>query len=141
MQLKLSYLTNIGNKVNNPCTTQKSYWMIVNRLMNKCRVPKIPPLLINNQFILNCGEKAKYFSDFFSQQCKPIINNSILPSLSLFTDKRLDHVTIENDVIISLIRNITPIRLLVLMVYLVKCYSYAMTLLYYLLKLFLETYC
>ena len=76
--------------------------------MNKCRAPKIPPLLINNQFILNCGEKAKYFSDFFSQQCKPIINNSILPSLTRFTDKRLDHVTIENYVIISLIRNIKP---------------------------------
>ena len=26
---KLSYLTNIGNKVNNPCTSQKSYWKIV----------------------------------------------------------------------------------------------------------------
>ena len=86
---KLSYLTNIGNKVNNPCTSQKSYWKIINRLMNKCRALKIPPLLINNQFILNCGEKAKYFSDFFSQQCKPIINNSILPSLTLVTDKRL----------------------------------------------------
>ena len=76
--------------------------------MNKCRAPQIPTLLINNQFILNCGEKAKYFSDFFSQQCKPIINNIILPSLTRFTDKRLDHVTIENDVIISLIRNINP---------------------------------
>ena len=105
---KLSYLTNIGNKVNNPCTSQKSYWKFVNRLMNKCRAPKIPPFLINNQFILNCGEKAKYFSDSFSQQCKPIINNSILPSLTHFTDKRLDHVTIENDVIISLIWNINP---------------------------------
>ena len=32
---KLSYLTNIGNTVNNPCTSQKSYWKIVNRLMDK----------------------------------------------------------------------------------------------------------
>ena len=81
---KLSYLTNIGNKVNNPCTSQKSYWKIVSGLMNKCRVPKITPLLINNQFILNCAEKAKYVSDFFLQQCKPIINNSILPKPRTF---------------------------------------------------------
>ena len=50
---KLSYLTNLGKKVNNPSTSQKSYWKIINRVMNKCRAPKIPPLLVNNLFILN----------------------------------------------------------------------------------------
>ena len=34
---KLSYLSNLGNKVNDPGTTQKSYWKIINRVMNKCR--------------------------------------------------------------------------------------------------------
>ena len=53
---KLSYLTNLGIKVNNPSTSQKSYWKIINRVMNKCRAPKIP-LLVNNLFILNCREK------------------------------------------------------------------------------------
>ena len=72
---KLSYLTNMGNKVNNPGTSQKSYWKIVNRVMNTCRAPKIPPLLINNRFILDCREKAKLFNDFITQQCKPIINS------------------------------------------------------------------
>ena len=52
--------------------------------------------------------KSKILCGFFSLQCNPIINNSILPSLTFFTDKRLDHATIENDVIISLIRNINP---------------------------------
>ena len=36
----LSYLTNIGNKVNDPNTSQKSYWKIINRVMNKCRTLK-----------------------------------------------------------------------------------------------------
>ena len=62
---KCSYLTNMGNKVNNPGTSQKSYWKIINRVMNKCRAPKIPPLLINSWFILDCREKAKLFNDFF----------------------------------------------------------------------------
>ena len=35
-----------------PGTSQKSYWKIINRVMNKCRAPKIPPLLVNNVFIL-----------------------------------------------------------------------------------------
>ena len=44
----------------------------------------------------------------FSQQCKPIINNSVLPIFRFLTDKRMDDVTIENDEIISLIRKINP---------------------------------
>ena len=62
---KLSYLTSMGNKVNDHGTSQKSYWKIINRVMNKCRAPKIPPLLINNRFILDCKEKVKLFNDFF----------------------------------------------------------------------------
>ena len=76
--------------------------------MNKCRVPKIPPLLVNKLFILNCREKARYFNDIFSQQCKLVINNSVLPTLTFLTDKRINYVTIENDEIISLIRKINP---------------------------------
>ena len=79
---KLSYLTNMGNKVNDSGTSQKSYWKIINRVMNKCRAPKIPPLFINNRFILDCRDKAKHFNDFFSQQCRPIINSSVLPNFS-----------------------------------------------------------
>ena len=105
---KLSYLTNFANKVNNPGASQKSYWKIINRVMNKCRAPKIPPLLVNNLFILNCREKARYFRDYFSQQCKPVINNSVLPILRFLTNKRIDHVPIENNEIISLIRKINP---------------------------------
>ena len=56
---KLTYLKNLGNKVNDPSTSQKAYWKIINRVMNKCRAPKIPPLLVNNMFILNCREKVK----------------------------------------------------------------------------------
>ena len=62
---KMTYLKNLGNKVNDPSTTQKSYRKIINRVINKCRAPKIPPILVNNIFILNCSEKAKLFIDFF----------------------------------------------------------------------------
>ena len=105
---KLSYLTNLGNKVNNPGTSQKSYWKIINRVMNKYRAPKIPPLLVNNLFILNCRDKARYFNHYFSQQCKPVINSSVLPILRFLTDQRIDHVAVNNDEIISLIRKINP---------------------------------
>ena len=41
-------------------------------------------------------------------QCKPVINNSVLPTFTFFTDKRINYVTIDNDQIISLIRKINP---------------------------------
>ena len=63
--------------------------------------PKIP-LLVNNLFILNCREKARYFNDYFSQQCKPVIDNSVLSIL--LSNKRVDHVYIGNVEIISLSR-------------------------------------
>ena len=36
---------------------------------NMCKTPTSPPPppLVNNLFILNCREKAKLFTDFFSQ--------------------------------------------------------------------------
>ena len=73
-------------------------------VMNKFRAPKIPPLLIN----MDCSEKAKRFNDFFSHQCKPIINSSVLLNLILLTDKRIDHLTIGDNDIVALIRNINP---------------------------------
>ena len=76
--------------------------------MNKSRAPKIPALFVNNLFILNCREKAKYFNDFFAQQCKPVINSSVLPAFSFLNAERIYHITIENDDIISLIRQINP---------------------------------
>ena len=101
-----STLTNLGNKVNDSNTPQKSYWKIINRVMNKCRAPKIPPLLINNVFILNCREKAKIFNDFFSNQCRLIINNGVLPNFNFLTDKRFDQVSIRLGEIVSLVRNL-----------------------------------
>ena len=72
--------------------------------MNKCRAPKIPPLLVNNVLILDCKEKAKQINYFFSNQCRLIPNNSILPTFNLLTDKRIDQISIRKDEIVSLIR-------------------------------------
>ena len=61
---KLTYLTNMGKKLNNPNISQKSYWEIINKVMNKCKAPKIPPLLVNGTFVLNYREKI---TDLFSR--------------------------------------------------------------------------
>ena len=72
--------------------------------------------------IMSCKAKANHFNDFFAKQCKLIINNSVLPNFSPLTNKRIDHITIKNEEIISLIRNLNPN----------KANGYAMILLFYL---------
>ena len=43
---KQNYLLKLGSKLADKFTGQKSDWKIVNKLMNKCKIPRIPPLLI-----------------------------------------------------------------------------------------------
>ena len=66
--------------------------------------------LINNQFILDCREKAKHINEFLSQQCQPIANSSVLPNITFLTYKRIDEITIGNNEICSLIRIIKPTK-------------------------------
>ena len=59
-------------------TDQKTYWKILNKLLNKCKVPRIPPLFVHNTFITICKEKASIFNKFFISQCTPLLNDSAL---------------------------------------------------------------
>ena len=105
---KVTYTRHLGNKLNGTNISPKSYWKIINRVINKCRAPLVPPLLVNNIFVLNCSEKAKHFIDFFSKQCKLVVNRSVLPPLNVITEQRLDHITILDGEILPLIRNLNP---------------------------------
>ena len=105
---KSDYLNHLGNKLNDTNTPQKLYWKIISKVLNKCRAPKIPPLLINNEFIVNCKEKAKHFNRFFSDQCKLVQNNSTIPFLYYHADKRISDIAISSEKILSLIRCINP---------------------------------
>ena len=77
--------------------SQTSYWKIINGVMNRCRAPKIPPLLLDNDFVLNCVEKAKLFNDYFSKQCTSMMNSGVLPTFNFLTDKRIDYISIQNE--------------------------------------------
>ena len=103
---KIDYLTKIGNELADPSTSQKSYWKILNRAMNKCRAPKIPPILLDNKFLVNAKEKACEFIKHFSLQCKPLANSSTLPDLHYLTENKLSTICFTNGDIISLIRGL-----------------------------------
>ena len=103
---KKIFINKSGSALADPNTAKKAYWKIVNKLMNKCKSPIIPPILVNNKFIINCKDKAILFAEFFSQQCKLITNNSILPIFHFITDSRFDTFDISNAEITLLIRKL-----------------------------------
>ena len=105
---KENYLQNIGNRLADPNTSQKSYWQFINKIMNKCKAPRIPPLLINNKFITNCKIKAEEFNLYFSNQCKPIVNNSVLPHFETLTENRLSSIPINYSNILDIVRSLNP---------------------------------
>ena len=97
IEAKDTHLKDLGVKLADPRTSQKPYWKIINKLLNKCKAPKIPPLLINNKFIVNCNDKGTAFNNSFATQCTPIVNCSTLPSFVFKTTARLDNIQITNN--------------------------------------------
>ena len=78
--------------------------------MNKSRAPKIPPILQNGMFILNCIDKAELFNEYFSNQCKLNMNDSTLPDFQFITNKRIKTVRVTDEDILLLIRNLDPTK-------------------------------
>ena len=103
---KEKYLTNMGAKLADPATGQKSYWKILNKFLNKCKMPRIPPLLVQGKYVTNCKEKASIFNNFFSSQCTPFSNNSNLPALRFLTNSRLDSFEITINEIHDILTNL-----------------------------------
>ena len=86
---KQTYLQKLGSNLADPLLGRKTYWKMINKIMNKCKAPKIPPIFSGNSYILNCKDKACAFATFFADQCKPLVNNSTLPPFHHFTESRL----------------------------------------------------
>ena len=100
---KEKHLRDLGAKLSDPTTDQKTYWKILIKLLNKCKIPRIPPLLVRDKFIINIKEKASIFNNFFMSQCSPILNDSVLPNFILRTNSRISSLEITHTEISELI--------------------------------------
>ena len=77
---KTEYHSKLAAKLLNPSTSAKTYRSILKTFANGRKVPIIPPLLINSEFISNLKTKANYFNRFFNQQCAATFTDSSIPS-------------------------------------------------------------
>ena len=81
--------------------------MILKTFVNSKKIPKIPPLFVNDNFITNFLEKANLFNEFFSKQCQPLQNNSILPKSNTYhTENRLNDITFDNEKLLRIIQSL-----------------------------------
>ena len=93
-------------KLANPTTGQKTYWKILNKFLNKCKVPRIPPLLVDDKYVTNCKEKAALFNNYFTSQCTPFINNSVLPAMTFRTNSKINSFEITLNEISDIINGL-----------------------------------
>ena len=91
----------------------KSYQTILRCFYNNKKIPLIPPLLINAKFVTDIKTKAKIFNKFFSKQCTPLKNDSVLPtSHHVLTQSRLHSIDFSCEEISKIIRllNVNKVR-------------------------------
>ena len=75
--------------------------------LNNKKIPCIPPLFHDNDFVTDFQKKAEIFNNFFAKQCTVVPNSSILPSVFIRkTNKSLSTLTFCSDEIKKVIRNL-----------------------------------
>ena len=83
LEAKDKHLTALSSKLDNPATAPKTYWSIINRLLNNKKIPIIPPVLFEGKLISNFEKKAELFNNHFASQCSLVENASTLPNLNI----------------------------------------------------------
>ena len=107
--IKCYKLERLAIKLNDPKTAPKTYWVILITFANASKIPLIPPVLVNNEFVTDFLVNANLFNDFFKEQCRPIANDSSFPHNQIIeTVNRLSEFNIDTDTVIKNILSLDP---------------------------------
>ena len=74
--------------------------------MQKNKIPIIPPLSENGNFVNDYDKKADIFNDYFVQQSMPLEGLSTLPPFQLRTNHILLNIMMDNEAILETIRSL-----------------------------------
>ena len=88
IQAKEKHIAKMSAKLDNPNTVPKTYRSIINRFLNRRKMPVIPPNLADGKLVSDFKIKTKLFNSHFATQCTPVKNASALPKFKCRTDKR-----------------------------------------------------
>ena len=105
-----NYLRKSGQILANPETSRKTYWLLINFVLNKAKIPIVPPLLENGVFITDFAEKGQIFNDYFILQCSTIENSSQIPQDSPEASSMICDCEISEEKILNVIRSLNPTK-------------------------------
>ena len=92
------------NKINPKCS-----WSILKSFLNNKKIPCIPLLIHNNQFVEDFLEKGELFNSFFAKQCIHIETGSnLLTQILRRTNESLNTINFTQDDILSVTRKLDP---------------------------------
>ena len=106
---KQNYLRKTGQNLANAGSSSKMYWSLINTVvLNKAKIPIIPPLLENGLFISDFAEKAQLFNDYFILQCTTIDTGSEIPLETQGNPILINDFVISDEKILKIIRSLNP---------------------------------
>ena len=105
---KRNYFLKAAKTHASPGTSSKTYWSLLNTVLNKAKIPIIPPLLENGLFITDFTEKAQLFNDYFIPQCTTIDTGSEIPQQTPVTATLINDFVISEEKILKIIRVLNP---------------------------------
>lgn len=107
-EAKQDYFLKAGKTLANPETSSKTYWSLINTVLNKVKISVIPPLLENGVFVTNLIEKTQMFIDYFLLQCTTIDTGSEIPQDTPATTTMISDFVICEEKILNIIRSLNP---------------------------------
>ena len=105
---KQKYFLKAGRTLATPGTSSKTYWALINTVLNKAKIPIIPRLLENGLFVTDFTEKAQLFNDYFILQCTTIDTGSVIPEHNPINSTLIDTFVISEEKILNIIRSLNP---------------------------------
>ena len=111
---KNNYYSKLSQKLSDKNTSSKTYWWILETILNDKKILCITPAFHDNKIVIDFREKYVFclyflylFDTCFPEQCwVPKSNNELLNNLPFLTEKRLSTIQISNDNIIKKINNL-----------------------------------
>ena len=104
-EAKRNYFLEAGKTLASPATSSKTYWTLINTVLNKVKIPMIPPLLENGLFVTDLTEKAQIFNDYFILQCTTIDTGSEIAQNTRVTATLISDFVISEQKILNIIRS------------------------------------
>ena len=106
---KQSYYSKMSTKLTKFHESLKAYWSLLKTFLNNKKIPLIPPLYHQGDFITNFKIKAELFNSFFACQCSLIKNDSkLLSHLNYKTDNCVSALNFPIDNIAKILKSLDP---------------------------------